>query len=69
MKARFTDSQAFFIIHAEHQSTAPVSFASRYFRYRLAIFSKLGLPVYPMVLDSHDRPKKKQPTNNGRLAG
>ena len=50
VKARFTGNEAFFLIHIEHQSTAPVSFASRYFRYHLAIFSKLGLPVYPIVL-------------------
>ena len=61
MKARFKGAIAFFLIHVEHQSTAPVSFARRFFRYYSAIFEKHGLPVYPIVIYSHDLPKKKQP--------
>jgi hypothetical protein len=33
-KARFKDSAAFFLIHVEHQSTAPASFPLRFFRIR-----------------------------------
>ena len=61
VKARFKGAIAFFLIHVEHQSTAPVSFARRFFRYYSAIFEKHGLPVYPIVIYSHDLPKKKQP--------
>ena len=61
VKARFKDSAAFFLIHVEHQSTAPATFPRRFFRYYSAIFEKHGLPVYPIVVYSHDAPKKAQP--------
>jgi hypothetical protein len=60
-KARFKDSAAFFLIHVEHQSTAPASFPLRFFRYYSAIFEKHGLPIYPIVIYSHDAPAKAQP--------
>ena len=61
VKARFKGLGAFFLIHVEHQNTAPVSFPRRFFRYYSAIFEKHGLPVYPIVIYSHDSPKKAQP--------
>ena len=61
VKARFKDSAAFFLIHVEHQSTAPSTFPRRFFRYYSAILEKHGLPVYPIVVYSHDAPKKAQP--------
>jgi hypothetical protein len=60
-KARFRDSAAFFLIHVEHQSTAPASFPLRFFRYYSAIFERHGLPIYPIVIYSHDSPAKAQP--------
>jgi len=60
-KARFKGNAAFFIIHVEHQSTTPREFPLRFFRYFCAIFEKHGLPVYPIVIYSHDRPYKLQP--------
>jgi Putative transposase, YhgA-like len=61
VKARFKGKDAFFLIHVEHQSTAPIAFPRRFFRYYAAIFQKHGLPVYPIVVYSHDAPKKAQP--------
>ena len=55
VKARFKgDDDAFFLIHVEHQSTAPATFPRRFFRYYSAIFEKHGAPVYPIVIYSHD---------------
>ena len=61
VKARFKGSAAFFLIHVEHQSTAPAAFVRRFFRYHLAFYWKYGLPIYPIVIYSHEAPKKKQP--------
>ena len=61
VKAVFKGSDTFFLIHVEHQSTAPATFPRRFFRYYSAIFEKHGLPVYPIVIYSHDAPKKAQP--------
>ena len=62
VKARFKgEDEAFFLIHVEHQSTAPATFPRRFFRYYSAIFEKHGVPVYPIVIYSHDAPKKAQP--------
>ena len=61
VNARFKDTDTFFLIHVEHQSTAPSNFPRRFFRYYSAIFEKHGLPVYPIVIYSHDAPKKVQP--------
>ena len=60
-KARFKGKDAYFVIHVEHQSTAPSAFGGRFFRYYSAIFATKGLPVYPIVVYSHDAPKKAQP--------
>ena len=61
VKVRFKDRNAFFLVHIEHQSTTPADFAERYFRYHLAILNREGFPVFPIVIYSHDKPKKKQP--------
>jgi hypothetical protein len=61
-KARFKANEAFFVIHVEHQSTAPGDFPRRFFRYFSAIFEKYDLPVYPIVVYSHEAPKKAQPS-------
>lgn len=60
-KVRFKDNDAFFLVHVEHQSTAPSSFPLRFFRYYSAIFERHGLPIYPIVIYSHDAPAKAQP--------
>jgi hypothetical protein len=61
VKARFKGQDACFLIHIEHQSDAPTTFPRRFFRYFSAIFEKHGLPVYPIVVYSHDAPIKRQP--------
>ncbi len=63
VKARFqgSDAATFFIVHVEHQSTAPSAFRPRFFRYHLALLWNYGVAVYPIVIYSHDTPRKKQP--------
>jgi hypothetical protein len=66
-KARFkegagaTSPGAFFMIHVEHQSATQANFLERFFKYHLALLNKYGMPVYPIVVYSHDKPRKKQP--------
>ena len=55
------DRTAFVLVHVEHQSTAPPDFLSRLFRYHLALLNHYGLPVFPIVVYSHDSPRKRQP--------
>ncbi len=64
VKARWKNAArgaAFFLIHVENQSTAPRSFLERFFRYHLALLNKHRVPVYPIVLYTHDRPRHRLP--------
>jgi hypothetical protein len=60
-KVRYRGDPAYFLIHVEHQSTTPATFPRRFFRYFSAIHEKHDVPVYPIVIYSHDAPKKAQP--------
>jgi len=57
-KAKFRGKEAFFLIHVENQATAQDSFPERMFRYFSRLHEKYRLPVYPIVLFSHDSPRK-----------
>ncbi|MBL8228483.1 MAG: Rpn family recombination-promoting nuclease/putative transposase [Bryobacterales bacterium] len=61
VKARFAGSDAFFLIHVEHQSDTPAKFPERMFRYFMAMYERYRVPVYPIVVFSHDKPAKPQP--------
>ena len=39
-KAHFHNNPAFFLVHVEHQSTAPLDFPTRFFTYYAAIYGK-----------------------------
>lgn len=54
--------EAFFLVHVEHQSTAPSNFPRRMYRYFSAILERHGVVVYPIVIYSHDAPLKQQPS-------
>ncbi|MEZ4630628.1 MAG: hypothetical protein R2880_07970 [Deinococcales bacterium] len=49
-----------FLIHIEHQSTSQADFPKRMFNYYSLLFSNQSLPIYPIVLFSHDN-KKPEP--------
>lgn len=63
VKVRLRDAapEAFFLVHVEHQSTTPSNFPRRMFRYFSAILERHGLVVYPIVIYSHDAPRRPQP--------
>ncbi|MBM3725592.1 MAG: flagellar assembly protein H [Acidobacteria bacterium] len=60
-KVRFAGRDAFFLVHVEHQSTVEVRFPARLYLYSAVLFEKYGLPIYPIVVFSHDRPLTPQP--------
>lgn len=60
VKARFKGAPAFLIVHTEHQSTVSREFPRRFFRYFSLLMEKYDIPVYPIVIYSHDRPLKME---------
>ena len=61
MKARFKDTDAFFLVHLENQSTPQADFPKRMFRYFARLTEKYDLPVYPVVIFSYDTPRRPEP--------
>jgi hypothetical protein len=60
VKARYKGRDAFFLIHVEHQSSAPANMDWRMYRYWAVLFLRYGLPIYPIVVYSHRVPRKRQ---------
>ena len=61
VRAKFRDDEAFFLVHIENQSTSQSDFAKRMFRYFARLTEKYDLPVYPVVIYSHDKPQLAEP--------
>lgn len=61
VKAKFKQSEAFFLVHVESQATAQDAFAKRMFRYFARLHEKFDLPVYPIALLSYDSPQRPEP--------
>lgn len=61
MKARFQGEEAFFLIHVENQAKPQSDFPKRMFRYFARLTEKYDLPVYPVVIFSHDAPSRPEP--------
>lgn len=61
VKAKFNQSDAFFLIHVENQASAEDAFAKRMFRYFARLHEKYDLPVYPIALLSFDSPQRPEP--------
>ena len=61
MKVKFREQETFFLIHIENQSTVQSDFPKRMFRYFARLTEKYGLPVYPVVIFSHDAPARQEP--------
>ncbi len=59
VQAQFLGKPSFFLIHIEAQSSSDTAFNRRMFTYFARLQEKFGLPVYPIVIFSYDRPKKK----------
>lgn len=57
-KGKFQAEEAFFLLHLEHQATAPAEMAKRMLGYFFRLTEKYQLPVYPVVIYSHQPPKE-----------
>jgi hypothetical protein len=57
-----TETEAFFLIHVENQSSPEADFGRRMLRYFTGFFEKYDLPVYPIVVFSYDKPARAEPT-------
>lgn len=64
VKARFRSQDSFFLIHCEHQSQPEANFGQRMFRYFARLYEKYALPVYPVVLFSHNTPRRTEPSSH-----
>ena len=54
VKARFRNQESFFLVHGEHQAQPQAGFNRRMFQYFVRLHEKHALPVYPIVVFSHD---------------
>jgi hypothetical protein len=62
-KTRFRNGgEAFFLVHVETQARSESAFPARMFRYFARLHERHGLPVYPIVLFSHEAPTKEEPS-------
>ncbi len=49
VKARFKNSESFFLVHTETQAQPQADFGRRLYRYFSRLHDKYALPVYPVV--------------------
>jgi hypothetical protein len=61
MRAKVRGEDAFFLVHVESQSKPEAEFPRRMFRYFARLTEKYNLPVYPVVVFSHDAPQQPEP--------
>lgn len=62
VKARFSNQDAFFLIHVENQASPESDFPQRMFTYFARLHEKYKFPVYPVVIFSYDAPYKAAPS-------
>ena len=60
-RARFRETDAFFILHAENQAKAQSDFNERMFIYLGRLFEEYRLPIYPIAVFSFDEPLRPEP--------
>lgn len=60
-KVAFKGSDAFFIIHAEHQAQPQHRFNHRMFWYFALMYLKYGLPIHPIALFSDSSASREEP--------
>ena len=56
VKAKVRGEDSFFLVHVEHQARRENDFRKRMFRYYAQLDQKYDLPIYPVVVYSHNRP-------------
>ncbi|OCQ89683.1 flagellar assembly protein H [Nostoc sp. MBR 210] len=62
-KISFRNQNTLFIIHTEHQSYSQANFNQRMFTYFARLHEKYALPIYPIVIYSHDTPLTPEPNS------
>ncbi len=60
VQARFKGEETYFLIHVENQSSPQADFGRRMLRYWARLYEKHGIPVYPVVIFSHQTPRTLQ---------
>jgi hypothetical protein len=63
VQANFKQQDTLFVIHIEHQSYTQTNFNKRMFCYYARLYEEYGLPIYPIVIYSHDLPKTTEPSS------
>lgn len=61
-KAKFQNSDSFFLLHVENQAQRKPEFPRRMFTYFARLHEKYALAVYPIVVFSFDQPAAPQPS-------
>ena len=56
-QGRFKGHDSCFLVHVEQQAQSQADFGRRMFRYFARLYDQHGLPVYPVVVFSHDQQK------------
>lgn len=62
-QAKVAKDDKLFVIHAEHQSYTPNTFGERMFFYYIDLYKDYRLPIYPIVIYSHDSPLTQEPSS------
>ena len=57
VQGRFKGQESCFLVHVEQQAQPQAEFGRRMFRYFARLYDQHGLPVYPVVVFSHDQQK------------
>jgi hypothetical protein len=60
-KVPFRDQPGFVLVHVEHQAQRQAETRRRLFFYAVWLMEQYGLPVYPILLASYDRPRAPEP--------
>jgi predicted transposase YdaD len=60
MRAQLRGQSSDFLVHIEHQSSSQTDFNRRMFRYFARLHETHALPVYPIVIFSHDSPRRPE---------
>jgi hypothetical protein len=58
-KVRFRGQPAFFLVHIETQDRSEAAFSERMFHYFARLHAKYRLPIYPIAVISHGKPRSE----------
>ena len=61
VKVKLRGEEVFLLLHVENQSRTEADFAFRMFKYAALLHIKYRLPVYSVVIFSHDTPLRREP--------